>query len=350
MPTIETNLAQLLADAKIFGPDDQRMQQQEKSLIRYLEKEYKSYIKNPITMKSTGVSTESGSIMDQTDDLMAAHYDETIDLFMSFLDTQYRAYTMAYYGENGDDKISLEQAQTNKFKLIAERARIKDGDRILNIGCGFGSLESYLLQNFSGLQITGITPSKVQIKYLKEKMQDATHPLSNGFSLLEDVFDETIVDKLEVNQFDLVISIGVFEQLLNMQTMLELISKLLKPGGHTFHHFITSQTVTPQVKMNEKMVIGKYFPGGRIWPHNEFSRHTKHLKLLDTWFINGKNYWQTLDDWHHRYWKGVPDLYGKDFDLDAIKHWNDYFLLCKAMFAPLDGAFYGNSHYLFKRQ
>jgi cyclopropane-fatty-acyl-phospholipid synthase len=279
---------------------------------------------------------------------MRTHYDENIDLFMGFLDTRYRAYTMAYYGEDGADDISLEQAQEQKFRLIAERARIKPGDRILNIGCGFGSLENFLLQEFSGVETVGITPSTTQITYLKQKMSETDHPLSDGFTLIEDVFDEHIVDQLGEEQFDLVISIGVFEQLLNMKAMLKLISRLLKPGGHTFHHFITSRAVTPQVKLNEKTVIGKYFPGGRIWPSDEFSRHTEHLDLVDTWFINGKNYWRTLDDWHHRYWKSIPELYGKKFDLDAIRYWNEYFLLCKAMFAPLDGTFYGNSNYLFK--
>ena len=210
------NLKEALAKAKIYSPDSERYLTQEKSLIRYLGREYKSYLKESITLESTGVSTVKGPIMDQTEDLMETHYDATIELFMGFLDTRYRAYTMAYYGVNGDDKISLETAQHQKFQLIAERAQIKGNEKILNIGCGFGSLETYLLQEYPNIEIVGITPSKVQITYLKEKMQDSTHPLSSRFTLIEDVFDETIVDKLGHNQYDLIISIGVFEQLLNM--------------------------------------------------------------------------------------------------------------------------------------
>ena len=347
MQQANNNLEELLANAKIFGPDSSRYHTQEKSLIRYLEREYTNYLENPVTLESTGVSTTEGPIMDQTEDLMKTHYDESIELFMGFLDTRYRAYTMAYYGEAADDQITLEQAQEQKFRLMAERAQIKGDEKILNIGCGFGSLETFLLQEYPGIEVTGITPSKVQITYLKEKMQDSSHPLSSGFTLLEDVFDEAIVDKLGLAKYDLIISIGVFEQLLNMRTMLELISKLLKPEGRTFHHFITSQVVTPQVQLDEKTVIGKYFPGGRIWPHDEFSRHTDHLDLANTWFVNGKNYWRTLDDWHHRYWKSIPNLYNNNFGIDEIKYWNEYFLLCKVMFAPLDGTFYGNSQYLF---
>ena len=164
---------------------------------------------------------------------------------------------------------------------------------------------------------------------------------------MEGVFDESMIEKSGLAQYDLVISIGLFEHVLNMRAMLALMASLLKPNGRTFHHFITSRIVTPQVQLHKKTVIGKYFPGGRVWPHDELSRHTEHLDLVNTWFVNGKNYWRTLDDWHHRYWKNIPQLYNNDFSLDAIKYWNEYFLLCKAMFAPLDGTFYGNSHYLF---
>ena len=347
MQTISNDLEIILSDAGIFSPDSDTLIKQEKSLTRFLEKEYKTYLTNPITLESTGISTDKGPIMDQTEDLMKTHYDESIELFMGFLDTRYRAYTTAYYGEAGEDNISLEEAQYQKFRLIAQRSQIKGNEKILNIGCGFGSLETFLLQEYPGIEVTGITPSKVQVKYLREKMQDPSHPLNNRFTLLEDVFDEAITEKLGLAQYDLVISIGVFEQLQNMKATLELISKLLKLDGRTFHHFITSEVTTPQVKLHEKTVIGKYFPGGRIWPRDEFSRHTEHLDLAETWFVNGKNYWRTLDDWHHRYWQSIPHLYNNNFNLDVIRYWNDYFLLCKAMFAPLEGTFYGISHYLF---
>ena len=89
MQLLEHNLDQILADAGIFGPDSNKLIQQEKSLKRYLEREYTSYLENPITLESTGVSTDQGPIMDQTEDLMKTHYDESIELFTGFLDTRY---------------------------------------------------------------------------------------------------------------------------------------------------------------------------------------------------------------------------------------------------------------------
>jgi len=349
MPSIN-NIDQLLTDVEIFGPDSKNFIQQEKSLIRYLEKEFTSYLNNPITMESTGVSTVDGPLVAQTEDLMKEHYDESIELFTGFLDSHYRAYTMAYYGETGDDDITLEEAQTQKFRLIAQRAQIKGDEKILNVGCGFAPLETFLLEEYPNIEITGVTPSKVQAKYIKDKIRDPSHALSRNFDLIESVFDESLVEQLGDKRYDLVMSVGLFEHVHNIGTMLSLMSKLLKPNGRSFHHFITSRVVTPQVHLNQKTVIGKYFPGGRVWPHDEFNRHTNDLELVNSWFLNGKNYWRTLDDWHRRYWKCIPQLYKNGFSIEAIKHWNDYFLLCKVMFAPLDGTFYGNSHYLFKRK
>ncbi len=73
------------------------------------------------------------------------------------------------------------------------------------------------------------------------------------------------------------------------------------------------------------------------------------LDLEGNWFINGLNYWRTLDEWHRRYWNNIPSLYKSVFDTRAIAHWNEYFSLCKAVFAPMEGTVYGNSHYLFRK-
>jgi cyclopropane-fatty-acyl-phospholipid synthase len=341
-----------LADAEVHGPGSKELERNEKNLIRYFEREYQRYLKNPQTPEQIGVFSDRGPIMEETDELMEAHYDERPEFFAGFLDNRYRAYTMAYYGETGEaarnSAATLEEAQQAKFSLIAQRAQIQGNERIFNIGCGFGSLESFLLQEYPGVEVVGITPSQVQIDYLKQKMQDPSHPLSSRFTLIEGAVDKLPMETLGKHRYDLVISVGVFEQLLNMRAMLELIAQLLIPGGRTFHHFITSQVTIPQLLDPKKTRIGQYFPGGRVWPRDEFARHTEHFDVVNTWFVNGFNYWRTLDEWHRRYWNNIPDLYGEVFDIEAIKYWNEYFSLCKAMFAPLNGEFYGNSHYLFQ--
>jgi cyclopropane-fatty-acyl-phospholipid synthase len=346
-------IERILAEAGIFGPGSAELALYESRLTRYFEREYKRLEAERVSLDDLGISTDEGPIMEETEALMDSHYDEKPEFFASFLDKKYQAYSMAYYGDTPtaicNSTASLEQAQQAKFALIAERAGIEGHERIFNIGCGFGSLETYLLEHYPNLEITGITPSKVQVAYLRQRMQDPADPLGSGrFKLVHGKFNRQLVNMLKTASYDIVVSVGTMEHSLNMREIHELTRRLLVNGGVSFHHFITSIQAIPQFLDPTKTKIGLYFPGGRVWPHDEFARHTEHFDLAGHWFVNGLNYWRTLDAWHRRFWDNIPELYGSVFDTDAIAHWNNYFSLCKAVFAPQDGNFYGNSHYLFK--
>lgn len=337
----------------VFGPGSSELERQEKSLTRYFEKEYQRCLKSPQSLEALGVKTDRGPIAEEPEVLMARHYDERWEFFSSFLDRDYRAYSMAYYGATAEavrnSSVTLEQAQQAKFSLIAERAQIEGHERIINLGCGFGSFETFLLQKFPNITIVGVTPSKVQANYIRKQKQDPTSPLcSDRFTLIEGAFGKLPIHTLGKGKYDLVISVAIFEHLLNIRASFEYFAELLVPGGRTFHHLITSQIAVPQLLDPTMTRIGQYYPGCRVWPHAELSRHIEHFDLVNSWFVNGLNYWRTLNEWHQRYWNSIPDLYGSVFDIAAIKYWNEYFSLCKAMFAPMDGQFYGNSHYLFK--
>jgi len=354
MVILNKEIVDRLASEGIFGPGSDEQVNNERHLTRFFEREYQRLLDNPVSLESLGITTSRGPMMEDTEALMDSHYDEPLEFFTSFLDKKYKAYSMAYYGETSDaicnSTASLEEAQQAKFALIAKRARIKGHERILNIGCGFGSLETYLLETFPDLEIVGITPSKVQANYLRQRLKDSLDPLGSGhFTLVEETFENLSDESINSEIFDIVISIGTLEHSLNMKAIMARISSLLKPKGMTFHHFITSELSIPQFLDPSKTRIGMYFPGGRVWPHDEFSRHTDHFNLEENWFINGLNYWRTLDEWHRRYWENIPLLYKTVFDTAAIAHWNEYFSLCKAVFAPMEGNFYGNSHYLFRK-
>lgn len=344
--------AEKVAGKRKFPARTDELRALENRLARFFQREYERCIKDPYTLLDLGVQTDSGPMMEETKELMARHYDEAYELFSSFLDTRYQAYSMAYYGESRDtilaSKISLEDAQQAKFRLIAERAQIEGHERILNIGCGFGSLETFLMERYPTIEIVGVTPSRMQANYLRNRMGAANDLFGSGrFTLIEATFDQIPMASLR-RKFDLVISVAVFEQVLNMRAVLRKIAELLVPNGKTFHHFLTSKTVVPRFLNPKDTRIGLYFPGGRIWPHNELKRHTEEFELVRSWFVNGFNYWRTLDEWHHRYIKNIRNLNSAGFAAGDIAHWDEYFSLCKAMFVPMDGRFYGNSHYLFE--
>jgi cyclopropane-fatty-acyl-phospholipid synthase len=322
------SLSTILEKDGIFGPASDEQKRLEGRLTRYFEREYQRCIGHNYAGGAGRIATHNGQMMEKTRDLMVRHYDETFEFFSSFLDSRYRAYSMGYYGEDPKDILGsaaeLEDAQHAKLKLIAQRARIEGNERILNIGCGFGSFETFLLARFPNIEVVGITPSKVQVNYLRRRMGNRTDPLSSGrFRLIEGAFDKLTVTALGVKRYDLVVSIAVFEQVINMRAVLQRIAALLKPNGRTFHHFITSQRLVPRLLDPKSTRIGLYFPGGRVWPHDELSKHTEHFGLKGSWFVNGLNYWRTLDEWHRRYWSNIPRLCEGLMSKEKIRYWND---------------------------
>lgn len=325
----------------------------EEHVARFLAREYQSLVDNPITVDEINFCPSAGELSEQTADLMDTHYDEKMEFFESFLDTHFRAYTMAYYGEMPESvkdlDITLEEAQGKKFQLICERIGIKGNERILNIGCGFGSFEQYLFENYSDIEVVGVTPSVVQVNFLKECMNDPEH-LFHGqhFTVIHKDLESLDDRDIQPGSFDVVTSIGLICAIKNLEQLHDTVSRYLKPGGRAFHHLIVSRPVIPQFLNPSQSLIGAYFPGGRIWPFAELPRHAIKLELINSWFINGMNYWTTLDEWHRRFWSNIDELQNH-LPVERIQFWNDYFILCKACFLPEDGAFFGNGHYLFRK-
>jgi len=323
----------------------------EKQMEKYFAREYKRWHGNRKIPEDYGVSTFTGDIAKkETHTESIEHYNKSFNIYQAFLDKEYMAYTMAYYGvteasSHIDEDISLLEAQTNKFDLIIERADIKDGQYILEMGCGFGGFSKYLLDRFPNIKITGINPSPVQTDHLKQVILD-----KDRFSLVQKYFDDITEMDLADSSFDRVVSIGVLEAVTNLDKLFLLISRVLKTGGKTFHHFIVSTDTIPQFLNAEDTLMADYFPGGHIWPYQEPLRHDKYLQPSNDWFVNGLNYWKTLDEWHKRFWSNIEDLYPRVLSSEEVNDWNKYFVLCKTMFSPDNGRSYGNGHYLYEKK
>lgn len=325
----------------------------EARLVAAFTRSYQIARRQGKTLADMGVSSTDGDIVERTDELMQVHYDENLAFFQSILDTKYMAYSMAYYGETPEEARAstrtLEEAQAAKFDLICKRACVRGDEHVLNVGCGFGSLEKYLLSNYPGIRVTGITPSKVQSAYLREHMADPNHPLGSGrFTLIEDRFDTAPLSALG-GPYDAVFTIGVLEHFRNLKAAFEKMAALLVPGGRAFHHLIAAQFPIPGFADSAQTRLRTYFPGGRVWPKEELEYRTEDMDLEESWFVNGMNYWRTIDAWHRRYWEHMDRLYPDILSAEAVGFWNEYFTFCKVMFAPENGTVVGNAHYLFRK-
>jgi len=327
----------------------------EKNMTRYFEREYIRWRDNPNTVESYDVSSFEGDIASNENHAESVeHYNKELKIYQGFLDKKYLVYTMAYYGSTDskpeiNEDISLEQAQIDKYDLIIKRADIHDGQEVLELGCGFGGFANYLLEKFPAIKITAVNPSVVQCTYIREELaRDNKNFNSSRFILLQKFFGELSTESFSNKYFDRVVSIGALEAVNNMEKFFKLISQLLKQDGKSFHHCIVSRDTIPQFLNAENTLIANYYPGGHVWPYAEPMRHDKYLQPVKSWYVNGLNYWKTLDDWHALFWKNIEGLYPKYLSIEEVDDWNKYFCLCKTMFNPDKGRSYGNGHFLFK--
>ena len=186
------------------------------------------------------------------------HYSVGNDFFRHFLDAQMQ-YTCAYFADWGN---SLEQAQSDKMEISCRKLRLKAGETLLDIGCGWGTFACYAAKNF-GVKAHGVTLSVKQWEYAQENIKK----LGLEGQVTIDHQDYT----LTAGQFDKISSIGVFEHIgpTNIETYMTTVHRLLKDDGLYLHHAITRSAKLSKRKFNkvrpEHKVIRKYiFPGSEL--------------------------------------------------------------------------------------
>lgn len=186
------------------------------------------------------------------------HYDVSNDFYKLFLDRE-MVYTCAYFKEWHDD---IDRAQQDKLDMICRKLRLKPGERMLDIGCGWGALICHAAQHF-GVHATGVTLAEEQAKLIQEKisqlgLQDKVSVILQDYTQME-------------GEFDKISSIGMFEQvgIVNHPEYFQSIHRLLRPGGLYLHHSIhrhakKSDRRFKKLKPEYRALIRYIFPGGEL--------------------------------------------------------------------------------------
>jgi cyclopropane-fatty-acyl-phospholipid synthase len=349
------NVIKILSDHNIYPYGSEELSTFEQHMTRYFEREYQRWSGNKCLPEDYGVSSFEGSISNiATRRESLEHYDNKYRVFRAFLDKTYMAYTMGFYGATSESPavkdITIERAQENKYRLMIERAGLEDGQKVLDLGCGFGGLSKFLLKTFPDMTVIGVNPSNIQTHHIKNVLIDKDTDFDNTrFRLIHAFFEDITANVIENNYCDRVVSAGLLEHVTNIELLQHNISRVLKKGGKCLHHSIVSADTIPNFLNSEDTHMGHYYPGAHIWPFNEPRRHNKHLRFVEGWFVNGMNYWHTLDEWHKRFWNEIDELYPKHLSAYEVEDWNRYFSLCKSMFRPHNGKSYGNGQFLYEK-
>ncbi len=252
------------------------------------------------------------------------HYDLSNNLYENFLDNT-MTYSSAFFKEND---LSLEEAQIEKYRLLATNLEISKDDHVLEIGCGWGGLSIFLATEY-GCKVTAITISKEQFSYAKNKIK------SLGLDhLIEVLF--TDYRKLK-GKFDKIASIEMIEAVgANFyKSYFSQISNLLKPQGLVCIQAITSPDSRFQQFKNGTDWIQTYiFPGSLLPSVGEMNKvinkHTDlHLVNLKDF---GIDYSKTLNIWAKNFNKNWSEISKLGFDDSFKRKWNYYLEYCEAAF------------------
>jgi len=188
-------------------------------------------------------------------DAISFHYDVSNDFYALWLDEQ-MVYSCAYYE---DAAQNLEQAQRNKLDHISRKLRLKPGERLLDIGCGWGALICWAAEHY-GVNAHGITLSRNQYEHVQRTIKQRGLEQKVSVELLDyrDLQGEAEYDKL--------VSVGMFEHvgLKNLPTYFEIAHRLLKPGGLFLNHGITSDEGGWKKSVATEFINRYVFPDGQL--------------------------------------------------------------------------------------
>jgi len=186
---------------------------------------------------------------------IAFHYDVSNEFYRLWLDEQ-MVYSCAYFNDPGE---SLDQAQRNKLDLICRKLRLKAGERLLDIGCGWGALICRAARHY-GVRAHGITLSREQYEYTRNRIRDL------GLEKQVTVELRDYRDLSNDAAFDKVSSIGMFEHvgLKNLPAYFRAVRQVLKPGGVFLNHGITDNDQSGNKTVGTEFIRRYVFPDGEL--------------------------------------------------------------------------------------
>lgn len=282
----------------------------------------------------------------ETDAANAQHYELPSDFFYLALGKHLK-YSSAFFD---NEKTTLDAAEEKMLNLYCERAQLRDGLDILELGCGWGSLTLFLARKYPNSKITAISNSHGQRKHIEAVVE------SEGLKNVKII--TTDINNFAINQkFDRIMSIEMFEHLRNYKEIFSKVASWLKDDGKVFIHIFCHSDATYYFETEgDDNWMGKYFFTGGIMPSFDlFERVQDSLSLIEKWNVNGKHYQKTSEEWFlnmernkDSIMKIMAKTYGEKDAKRWFNRWKIFFASCAELFGHNDGQEWFVGHYLFE--
>uniref|UniRef100_A0A383W165 Methyltransferase domain-containing protein n=1 Tax=Tetradesmus obliquus TaxID=3088 RepID=A0A383W165_TETOB len=275
------------------------------------------------------------------------HYEVPTEYFVLVLGRHLK-YSSCLYNNPGE---GLNEAERNMLALCCARARLADGQSVLELGCGWGSMSLFMAQAFPNSSITAVSNSSTQREFIQRRARDLD--VRNLTVITADM-----VDFQAPSTYDRIVSIEMFEHMKNYAELMRRISTWLKPGGALFVHIFChkSNPYHFEVKDESDWMARYFFSGGTMPSLDLLLYFQQHLALQQQWWVNGCHYSRTLEAWlvnQDKFRKAIMPIfaqtYGRDEALKWFVYWRLFYLACSELFNYNGGEEWGVGHYLFMK-
>ncbi|MDP1866878.1 MAG: cyclopropane-fatty-acyl-phospholipid synthase family protein [Bradyrhizobium sp.] len=285
------------------------------------------------------------AIAEHANEANAQHYEVPAAFFAHVLGPN-RKYSSCFYKEGAS---TLQEAEEEALRQTIEHADLADGQAILELGCGWGSLALSMARQFPNAEITAVSNSQSQREYIEHEA--ASRGLQNLRVITADmnVFDPG-------RQFDRIVSVEMFEHMMNWRELMVRVRSWLKPGGRFFMHIFTHRSGAYRFDRadGEDWIAQHFFTGGVMPSHHLVRQYADLFEVEKEWRWSGTHYQRTALDWlanfdsHRDEIEAVlRGVYGNATPL-WMRRWRWFFLATSGLFGYAEGSEWGISHYRMK--
>jgi len=239
---------------------------------------------------------------------------------------------------------TLAAAEEAMLALTCERAGLVDGMDILELGCGWGSLTTWMAEHYPSSRILALSNSAPQRATIEAR----------GHANVE-VQTADITDWSTDRTFDRVVSVEMFEHLRNYGLLFQRIASWLRPDGKLFVHVFSHKQYA--YLYDHGWMARRFFTGGTMPSHDLFTEFDDHLVREQRWLVDGTHYAKTSEAWKQNLdahaaelFPVMTDTYGAGHEHAWLADWNVFFLACAELFGFREGQEWAVTHHLFARR